>query len=109
MLLAVGWLTSATRPFVSDVGNLVGVVVQFGFWLTPVVWHMDSMPAKLQAVLKLVPTYYLASGYRDALFQGPWFWERWQDALVFWAFTGILLVAGQLVFRRLEPHFAEVL
>lgn len=109
LLIGIGWLTSSTRIFVKDVGNIVGVITQFGFWLTPVVWRIESMPDNLQFWLKLNPAYYLVSGYRDSLLGGTWFWERPQESLLFWTFTISILLIGAGVFRKLKPHFAEVL
>jgi len=109
LLSGLGWLTSSTSVFVKDVGNLVGVVVQFGFWLTPIFWRIDVMPERAQAILKLNPIYYLVTGYRDALFSRQWFWDRPKETVVFWAVTLVIVCLGVLVFRRLKPHFAEVI
>ena len=110
LLLGVGWLTSSTSVFVKDVSNVVAFVTQFGFWLTPVFWHIDSMPEKVKWILKLNPAYYLVSGYRDAIMGGGYFWQRpVQDTCGFWLISSVLLVLGALVFKRLKPHFAEVI
>ncbi|MFQ3323671.1 MAG: ABC-type polysaccharide/polyol phosphate export permease [Pseudomonadales bacterium] len=109
LLLGLGWLTSSTSLFVKDVSNLVALITQFGFWLTPIFWHIDSMPEKLQWILKLNPAYYLVTGYRDAITGNAFFWQRPQETLVFWAITLLLLVSGAMIFKKLKPHFAEVI
>ena len=40
---------------------------------------------------------------------GDWFWERPTLTLYFWAVTTLLLLAGLKVFKRLRPHFSDVL
>jgi len=109
LLAGLGWLTSSTSIFVKDVGNIVGVLVQFGFWLTPIFWRIEMMPEKIQTLLKLNPAYYLVTGYRDAVFSQRWFWERPYETLLFWVTTSIVAVLGVVVFKRLKPHFAEVM
>jgi len=38
-----------------------------------------------------------------------WFWNYPGDTLYFWTVTTVIFVTGALVFRRLKPHFADVL
>jgi lipopolysaccharide transport system permease protein/teichoic acid transport system permease protein len=109
LLLGLGWLTSSTSLFVKDVSNLVALITQFGFWLTPIFWHIDAMPEKLQWILKLNPAYYLVTGYRDAITGETFFWQRPQETLIFWGITLTLVICGAMVFKKLKPHFAEVI
>lgn len=108
LLLGLGWITSATSLFVEDVANVVIVLIQFGFWFTPIIWNMDRIPARYQWIVKLNPVCYIVRGYRDSLIYGEPFWSKPMETLYFWAFTAIALLAGVIVFRRLKPHFGEV-
>jgi ABC-type polysaccharide/polyol phosphate export permease len=109
LVIGLGWLTSSTSVFVKDVSNIVGVITQFGFWLTPVFWRINSMPESIHWLLKLNPAYYLVSGYRDAFTGAQYFWQReYSETLTFWLISLICLILGALVFKRLKPHFAEV-
>jgi lipopolysaccharide transport system permease protein/teichoic acid transport system permease protein len=109
LLLGIGWLTSSTSIFIKDVSNVVTVVTQFGFWLTPIFWQIESMPEKIQWILKLNPVYYLVTGYRDAITGAHYFWQRPQETLLFWSITLMFLLLGALVFKKLKPHFAEMI
>ncbi len=51
----------------------------------------------------------VTEGYRDALLNQRWVWERPLETAVFWGITLTVLVVGAVVFRRLRPHFADVL
>jgi len=108
LLLGLGWLTSSTSIFVKDVGNIVAVITQFGFWLTPIFWQIENMPERIQWILKLNPAYYLVTGYRDAVTGDTYFWQRPQETALFWLVTLTLLIIGITVFKKLKPHFAEV-
>jgi ABC-type polysaccharide/polyol phosphate export permease len=109
LLLGLGWITSSTSLFVEDVANVVIVMMQFGFWVTPVIWNMKLIPQKHQWIVKLNPVCYIVRGYRDSLIYGEPFWNKPMETLYFWAFTAIALVAGVIIFRRLKPHFGEVI
>lgn len=109
LLTGLGWVTSSTSVFVKDVGNVVTLAVQFGFWLTPVFWNIAMIPQAYQWIIKANPVYYLVSGYRDSIVLGVPFWERPQETAYFWCVTVVFLFVGSRVFRRLRPHFAEVI
>ncbi len=110
LLVGLGWLTSSTSIFIKDVKNIVSIVTQFGFWLTPVFWRIESMPQNIQWLLKLNPAYYLVSGYRDAITGDMYFWQRpLTETLGFWLVTLSFLLLGAIVFKKLKPHFAEVI
>lgn len=109
LLLAVGWITSSTSIFVKDVNNLVALVVQFGFWLTPIFWNLKTIPEKYHWIVNLNPMTYLVTGYRDSITSSAYFWDKPVETIVFWSTVSVLMLVGVLVFKRLKPHFAEVL
>lgn len=108
LLLGLSLLTASTNIFAKDVGNIVAVLLQFGFWLTPLFWSIDMLPERFQSLIKFNPMYYIVSGYRESIALKQPFWERPLEALYFWSFSLITLALGIWVYRRLKPHFAEV-
>ena len=109
LLLGLSWLTSAIRVFVKDVGNLISVLLQIGFWATPIFWSLDLVPQKYHYLVKLNPMFYIVEGFRDTFINGVWFWEHYKTTPYFLLFATIFFVFGALVFRRLRPHFGDVL
>jgi len=109
LVLGLGWLTSALRVFIKDIGEMVGIVVQFGFWLTPIFWSIDIIPEKYQTLIKLNPMFYIIDGYRNTLLNNTWFWLDGNTTVYFLTFTGITLMVGAITFKRLRPHFGDVL
>ncbi len=107
--LGLSWLLSALFVFVRDVGQIVSVALQVGFWLTPIFWDIEMMPAKVKLLLKLNPVYYIVQGYRDSFISGISFWQRPMYSLYFWCCTLGLFFIGALVFKRLKPQFSDVL
>jgi lipopolysaccharide transport system permease protein/teichoic acid transport system permease protein len=109
LLLGVSWLTSSVVIFVTDLKQVVSILLQFGFWLTPIFWSPKTISDKYLLIIKLNPAYYIINGYREALIDKAWFWEHPLWALYFWVITGIFFVGGAVIFRKLRPHFADVL
>ncbi|MFA7685212.1 MAG: ABC transporter permease [Candidatus Gracilibacteria bacterium] len=110
LLLGLSWVASSLQVFVKDISQVVNVVLQFGFWLTPVVWNFDIVPKEWQFWFKLNPMFYIVDGYRKSFLFEEAFWKDQQLlGLYFWGFTLIVLILGVFLFRKLRPHFADVL
>lgn len=108
LLLGFGWITSSAYLFVSDVYKIIAILVQFGFWLTPIFWNLSIVPQKYHWIMMLNPACYIVTGYRDSIIGKVGFWERPYETLVFWCITITFLIIGISIYRRLKPHFAEV-
>lgn len=109
LLLGIAWLTSAVRVFIKDIGDFISVLIQIGFWATPIFWSADNIPANYQWIIKLNPFYYIVNGYRNTFIQGIWFWEHYGQTLYYWGLAIFSLAFGAIVFKRLRPHFGDVL
>lgn len=109
LVLSLGRICAVLMAFVKDINNIVGVCVQFGFWLTPIFWSIDNIPSNLVIIFKLNPVYYLVEGYRDTFAYGAWFFERPCLTLYFWAVTVALLCISNILFKKLKPHIADLL
>ncbi|NIK78351.1 teichoic acid transport system permease protein [Paenibacillus castaneae] len=109
LLTGIGLITSSLVVFIRDIGQLVGIAVQIGFWLIPIVWSSEIIPDKYIYLFKLNPVYYLVEGYRDTFIENVWFWHRYNQSFYFWCISTIILFIGYKLFKRLKPHFADVL
>ena len=110
LLLGLSWITSSVIIFFRDMGQIVGMMLQFLFWMTPIFWSAKILPAKYLNMVKLNPVYYIIEGYRESFIYHIWFWEgHYELTAYFWAVTGFIFISGAVVFRRLRPHFADVL
>jgi len=109
LLLGLSWITSSLQVFVRDTVQVISVILQFGFWLTPIVWHFTQIPEKYHFWLRLNPMFYIVEGYRNSFVYGIGFWEDPKYLIYYWSFTLLVLLTGMLLFRKLKPHFADVL
>lgn len=108
LLISLGWLTSSIYLFFPDINNIVGIVTHALFFLTPIFWNMKGLPLSNQYILKLNPIYYIVNGYRESLTNHQGFWTHPALTLYFWGFCLVILIAGVTVFKKLRPHFADV-
>lgn len=108
LLYGVGLAASAANLFVRDVQRGIAVVVQFGFWATPVFWNPSILPERFEFWVRLNPVWYLVDGYRDSIVSQIGFWEKPVAGLIFWATVGLFWIVAMVLYRRLKPHFAEV-
>ena len=109
LVMGMSYLTSALTVFVPDLSQIINIALQFGMWLTPIMWSSDIFGPNVEAVLKINPLYYIVAGYRDCFYNHVMFWEKPGLTLWFWAVTMFVLVLGMYAFRKLEKHFADVL
>ncbi|MCB0415211.1 MAG: ABC transporter permease, partial [Bdellovibrionales bacterium] len=95
--------------FIKDVGNFIGILIQFGFWVSPIFWDINSYPEKYKFLLKLNPIYHIIEGYRLTFLYHKGFWTDGWSFGYFWVFTFLILVVGYFSYKKLRPHFGDVL
>ena len=101
-------ITSALSVFTRDVVQIVGMSLQLGFWGTPIFWEEGMLPTEYRWIVELNPLSYIVEGYRQSMLGGAWFWER-PETVTYWVETLIIILIGRRVFRRMRPHFADVI
>ena len=106
-MLGAAFALSAIGVFFRDIADLIqaaGVVLIF---LMPIVYLPSASPSAFRSILWLNPFSYMIWCYQDLLYFGrfehPYAWP------VFSILAVGLLVGGYRLFRRLRPHYANVL
>lgn len=109
LLFAISTITSSVILFFRDLGQIIAIAINMGFWFTPIGWQLTMLPDTVARLFKLNPMYYIVTGYRDAFIDKIFFWQRPYETLYFWAFCIIVLCFGAKIFRKLKPHFSDVI
>jgi lipopolysaccharide transport system permease protein/teichoic acid transport system permease protein len=109
LLIGVSWTTSSIALFFPDINYIITILMRLAFFFTPIFWTADRIPEKYLGIIRLNPLYYLVNGYRDSFLYHVGFWEKPGEALTYWITTLIFLIIGISVFKRLRPHFADVI
>jgi lipopolysaccharide transport system permease protein len=103
--LGLGLFGSATNVFLRDVRHLFALILQLWFYATPIIYPVTMIPENLRPFYYLNPMAGVITAYRSVLiYQTP------PDTyLVLSGIVSVLvLIIGYLVFKRLEPNFADV-
>lgn len=105
--MSLGLIIGVLNVFMRDVGQVVPVVLQALFWLTPIVYSLGILPERYQIWFKLSPLYPLVTSYQNVLVfnKAPLWADLGWLALV----AAILAVGALALFRRASPEMVDVL
>lgn len=111
LVLGISYATSAIVGFFRDLIQIINIALQVGTWMTPIMWNFESLglPGWLKLIFQMNPMFYIVQGYRDALINHIWFWERPAITIYFWLTTILIMGVGTTLFKKLKVHFADVL
>jgi lipopolysaccharide transport system permease protein len=93
--------------FSRDVAQVMLVVMQLWFWLTPIVYPLAALPEDLRPIIGYNPMTPLVAIYQDALL-----FDRWPSlaTLVAPALTAALVfLLAMFAFRRASPELVDAL
>jgi len=68
----LGGVLGVLNVFFRDVGQLFGVVLQFWFWFTPIVYPISVLPDWAASLMQLNPMLPLMEAYQGILVTGSW-------------------------------------
>ncbi len=113
-LVGISWIASSLTVFWKDFGQITNVLLQVGFWATPVFWDPSGMNDNVLKVLKFNPLYYIVEGYRSCFVETSTsgyypFWAQYKQMIYFWGVTLIIFVIGYFSFKKLSKHYADLL
>ncbi len=107
LAFAIGLCCAILSVFLRDIKEVVGVVVQLWFWLTPIVYVPGILPESVQPLIKLNPFFHLANAYRSALLGTE---PPSVVGLLLIAVIGACMLAGSIwIGRRLERDIRDFL
>ncbi len=109
LCIGFGWFISAVNLFYKDIGQILNIVLNVWFWMTPIVWPINAVPESYRGIFQLNPMYYIVEGYRAAFLYKTWMFADPWPTVYFWVFTLIVVFLGAYVFRKLKPIFGDVI
>jgi len=105
--LGLGVLLGTINIFFRDIGQFVGIIIQFWFWFTPIVYPLSIVPQWLQTHMAWNPMFPLISNYQAIFVQ--YAWPAWGSLAWVAVLSVSLLVLGWQVFRRLSGEMVDEL
>lgn len=105
--LGLGLMLGVFNVFARDVQQVMAVIFNLWFWLTPIVYPKEIVPEQLQAIIDLNPMTPLVAYYQQAML-----FRVWPD-LTLLIYPGLLAtgltVISLFVFRRASKDIVDVL
>jgi len=102
--IGLGMTLGVLNVFFRDVGQFYNVILQFWFWLTPIVYSASILPDQIKQLLKFNPMAQLIAAYQAVFVSGkiPDWYSLWPTSLValFFCISGVFLFAkhgGEMV------------
>ena len=103
----IGLILGVFNVFSRDVGQVLGVVMQIWFWVTPVVYTANVIPARFTWITELNPMVNVVAIYQNALL-----YNKWPDLSKLttpFAVGIFLMVVAYALFRRASPELVDAL
>jgi lipopolysaccharide transport system permease protein len=103
--LGLGILLGTLNVFYRDVGQFVAVLLQFWFWLTPIVYVAAVIPEAAQRIIALNPLYGPIQSYQQIVLQGAW--PAWSSSYSAALAAVVSLAAGFFAFQKLSGEMID--
>jgi len=105
--IGLGMTLGVLNVFFRDVGQFFSVVIQFWFWLTPIVYPASILPESVRGYLAYNPMVNLMIAYQDVVVYGrlPEWISLWPVTLLALFFCGW----GLLIFRKRSGEMVDEL
>lgn len=101
--IGLGMTLGVLNVFFRDVGQLFAVVLQFWFWLTPVIYPVNILPESVRSLMAFNPMANLMTAYQTILVYGQW--PKWQSLWLVSLLAVFLCWLGMKLFRK---HVGEM-
>ena len=105
--LGLGLVLGLMNVFFRDVAQVVAVALQFWFWLTPIVYPIDGLPAAARTLLAWNPLYPLVASYQQIIVRRQW--PPWSDLWSVCLVAAVFALISEALFRRLSGPMVDEL
>ena len=107
LALGMGLFFGILNVFIRDIGQVMNIVLQFWFWLTPIVYMMTIVPDKYHWMFMLNPMTSITMGYQNILLydKAPELSMLIYPTII----TFVFLVLSMIIFKKANEEMADVL
>lgn len=107
LALGIGLVLGVLNVFIRDVGQVVPIILQMGFWFTPIVYPIKIIPEQYRYLLEYNPMYALTNAYHNVLV-----YQKAPDLFHLFPIIGaslVFMLFGLIMFRRASAEMVDVL
>lgn len=103
----LGVTLGVLNVFIRDVGQIVPIVIQFLFWMTPIVYVKDILPPVFQSIIKANPLFWMVENYHRVMVYNTM--PDLKVLVVLGILALVFLALGFTLFRKASPEMVDVL
>ncbi|MFC1506156.1 ABC transporter permease [Thermoproteota archaeon] len=107
LIMGVSFLLASLNVYYRDINQIWDIILQAGFFLTPIIYSETLIPSKYLSYYMLNPVSRIIVAIRKILYYNTI--PSFDDFLIPLLGGLFFCLVGYQVFRRLEPRFAEVI
>ena len=107
LAVGLGLFLGTLNVFMRDIGQAMTIILQFWFWLTPIVYISSIVPEKYHTLLMLNPMTGIIMGYQNVLL-----YDKTPDLYLLiypTLFASFFLILALILFRKASEEMADVL
>ena len=105
--VGLGIILGVLNVFFRDVGQMTGIVLQFWFWFTPIIYPPSILPEGAAELLKWNPMVPLVQAYQGVLVHG--LWPQWSTLWPMAVFSVLLCLFAFSLFRKRAGEMVDEL
>jgi lipopolysaccharide transport system permease protein len=105
--LGIGLIAGTLNVFMRDIGQIVPIVLQLGFWFTPIVYPKAIIPLAIQPLLAVNPVYHFVRMFHDILVYNQL--PPLSTIAIATGLTALSLSSGLWLFRKASEELTDAL
>ncbi len=107
LALGLGLMFGVLNVFIRDIGQMMQIILQFWFWLTPIVYIASIIPEKYSVWMQFNPMYGIATAYQSISVYGE---SPLLSALIYPICLALLALGTALwIYYKANEEMADVL
>jgi len=103
----LGLFLSSLTVYIRDISQLIGIFTQILFFMTPIFYPIQAVPAKYQWTLQLNPLTLVIDQTRAFFLYGKM--PDWRFCLISWVVAFVIFQFGLIWFEKTKKGFADVI
>lgn len=111
VLMAIVWSigTGVISIIYRDFYNFLQVVNQMVFWLSAILFDVNGLGPRGQAVFLFNPITYIVEGYRNSFCRHIWFWEEPLKLVCFLLILVVMTAVSILLYKKLAKRMPDLM
>jgi ABC-type polysaccharide/polyol phosphate export permease len=97
------FLFAAANVYYRDVAHILQVVLSAWFYVTPIIYSIDMMPAHFKWIFKLNPIIYVINGFRLSVYYGQL--PKYPSIIASFVCAFVSLIVGFSLFKKYQETF----